>query len=120
MTPEIIIALSIFVLAFVSFIINKIPSGLTAVIAALVMTAAGIITPSEFVSSFGTDTVIMVASCIILGNAMFETGAANTVGEFLISRSSKTENRLLMVLILVSGILSAFLSNTAVVAMGRL
>ena len=117
MTPEIIIALSIFVLAFVSFIINKIPSGLTAVIAALVMTATGIITPSEFVSSFGTDTVIMVASCIILGNAMFETGAANTVGEFLISRSSKTENRLLMVLILVSGILSAFLSNTAVVAM---
>ena len=58
MTPEIIIALSIFVLAFVSFIINKIPSGLTAVIAALVMTATGIITPSEIVSSFGTDTVI--------------------------------------------------------------
>lgn len=117
MTTEIIIALSIFVLAFIMFILNKIPAGLTAILAALLMAVTGIISPSDLVSSFGTDTVIMVASCIILGNAMFETGTANTIGEFLISRSSKSESKLLIVLILVAGILSAFLSNTAVVAM---
>ena len=71
-----ILASVIFVVILISFVMQRRPAGLTAVVGSLLMMIFGIIEPSDVVAPFGSDTVIMVASVLILGSAVFETGAA--------------------------------------------
>ena len=91
-------------------------TGLTAMIGSLLMMVFGIITPAQVVAPFGSDTVVMVASVLILGNAVFETGAASKIGEAVVKYTGKNEKTFIVVLVLVVALLSAFLSNSAVTA----
>ena len=58
-----------FVVILISFVMQRRPAGLTAVVGSLLMMILGIIEPSDVVAPFGSDTVIMVASVLILGSA---------------------------------------------------
>ena len=100
----------------ISFVMQRRPAGLTAVVGSLLMMIFGIIEPSDVVAPFGSDTVIMVASVLILGSAVFETGAAEIIGSAIVRRMGRNEKLLIMVLVLTVSILSSFLSNSAVVA----
>ena len=53
---------------------------------------------------------------LILGSAVFETGAAEIIGSAIVRRMGRNEKLLIMVLVLTVSILSSFLSNSAVVA----
>jgi sodium-dependent dicarboxylate transporter 2/3/5 len=111
-----ILASVIFVVILISFVMQRRPAGLTAVVGSLLMMIFGIIEPSDVVAPFGSDTVIMVASVLILGSAVFETGAAEIIGSAIVRRTGRNEKLLIMVLVLTVSILSSFLSNSAVVA----
>lgn len=111
-----VIASVIFLITIILFVLQKIPAGLTAMIGSLLMMVFGIITPKDVVSTFGSDTVIMVASVMILGNAVFATGAANRIGEAVLRVTGTNEKKLIFVLVIIVAVISAFLSNTAVVA----
>ena len=111
-----ILASVIFVVILISFVMQRRPAGLTAVVGSLLMMIFGIIEPSDVVAPFGSDTVIMVASVLILGSAVFETGAAEIIGSAIVRRMGRNETLLIMVLVLTVSILSSFLSNSAVVA----
>ena len=111
-----ILASVIFVVILISFVMQRRPAGLTAVVGSLLMMIFGIIEPSDVVAPFGSDTVIMVASVLILGSAVFETGAAEIIGSAIGRRMGRNEKLLIMVLVLTVSILSSFLSNSAVVA----
>ena len=111
-----ILASVIIVVILISFVMQRRPAGLTAVVGSLLMMIFGIIEPSDVVAPFGSDTVIMVASVLILGSAVFETGAAEIIGSAIVRRMGRNEKLLIMVLVLTVSILSSFLSNSAVVA----
>ena len=111
-----ILASVIFVVILISFVMQRRPAGLTAVVGSLLMMIFGIIEPSDVVAPFGSDTVIMVASVLILGSAVFETGVAEIIGSAIVRRMGRNEKLLIMVLVLTVSILSSFLSNSAVVA----
>ena len=111
-----ILASVIFVVILISFVMQRRSAGLTAVVGSLLMMIFGIIEPSDVVAPFGSDTVIMVASVLILGSAVFETGAAEIIGSAIVRRMGRNEKLLIMVLVLTVSILSSFLSNSAVVA----
>lgn len=111
-----ILASVIFVVILISFVMQRRPAGLTAVVGSLLMMIFGIIEPSDVVAPFVSDTVIMVASVLILGSAVFETGAAEIIGSAIVRRMGRNEKLLIMVLVLTVSILSSFLSNSAVVA----
>lgn len=111
-----ILASVIFVVILISFVMQRRPAGLTAVVGSLLMMIFGIIEPSDVVAPFGSDTVIMVASVLILGSAVFETGAAEIIGSAIVRRTGRNEKLLIIVLVLTVSILSSFLSNSAVVA----
>ena len=111
-----ILASVIFVVILISFVMQRRPAGLTAVVGSLLMMIFGIIEPSDVVAPFGSDTVIMVASVLILGSAVFETGAAEIIGSAIVRRMGRNEKLLIMVLVLTVSLLSSFLSNSAVVA----
>lgn len=117
--PQLVIALIITVLVIISFAVQVIPLPLTAMLGALAMVVFGIIEPADAISAFGSDTVMMVAGVIIIGNAIFETGLAEKLGASILNLPiiGGKEKRLLLTVMIIITVLSAFVSNTAAVAM---
>ncbi|MCI2106085.1 MAG: anion permease [Intestinimonas sp.] len=114
-----IIAIAITVLAIISFVLEKIPLAMTAMIASLAM---GIILPemklADVYSGFASTTVMMVAGMCIVGNALFETGMANKIGKAIgNSRLAKNERMFMIVVVICCTIMSSFLSNSGTIAM---
>ena len=113
-----IIALIIIGLAIVSFALEKIPLGLTAVLASLAMGVFGITDYSKVYSDFGSLPCIMVVGMMIVSDACFENGVAEALGNKLTKIGLGRNERICTIVICaISCILSAFLSNSAVVAM---
>ena len=117
--PQLVIALIITVLVIISFSVQVIPLPLTAMLGALAMVVFGIIEPADAISAFGSDTVMMVAGVIIIGNAIFETGLAEKLGASILNLPiiGGKEKRLLLIVMIIITVLSSFVSNTAAVAM---
>lgn len=117
--PQLVIALIITVLVIISFAVQVIPLPLTAILGALAMVVFGIIEPADAISAFGSDTVMMVAGVIIIGNAIFETGLAEKLGASILNLPiiGGKEKRLLLIVMIIITVLSSFVSNTAAVAM---
>lgn len=112
------IAIIIVVLAVISFALEKIPVALTAIVAALAMAMFGIIDLSKAYSDFGATATVMCAAMMIVGNACFDNGVAQSVGNSLKKIGlDKNERVMIGVMCGVSALLSAFLSNSAVTAM---
>lgn len=68
-------------------------------------------------SGFSNDVTLMVIGSMIIGEAVFETGAADKIGRSIIKIVGYDEKKFIVACILLTAILSALLSNTAVVAM---
>ena len=112
------LAIIIVVIAIISFALEKIPVALTAIIAALAMAISGIIPLTKAYSDFGSVAVVMVASMMVVGNACFENGVAQALGRSLFKLGlGKNERLLCATMAGFSCFLSAFFSNSAVVAM---
>ncbi len=112
------IAIIIVALAVISFALEKIPVALTAIIAALAMAMFGIIDLSKAYSDFGATATVMCAAMMIVGNACFDNGVAQMVGNGLKKIGLDRNERIMIgVVCAATAFLSAFLSNSAVTAM---
>lgn len=113
------IAIIITVVSMVLFFSNKLPMSVTACITAL---ACGLLIPemsrSSVYSSFGGSTVIMVAGMCIVGDALFVTGIAQKLGAKICnSPFAKNERVFVVTVSAICTLMSAFLSNSATIAM---
>ena len=113
------IAIIITVVSMVLFFSNKLPMSVTACITAL---ACGLLIPemsrSSVYSSFGGSTVIMVAGMCIVGDALFVTGIAQKLGAKICnSPFAKNERVFVVTVSSICTLMSAFLSNSATIAM---
>ena len=109
------ITLLFLVFAIVSFILEKIPLGLTASICALGLTLTGILDVSTTFSQYVNSNVILCIGMFVVGQALFETGMANKIGG-LVTRFAKTEKTLIIAIMVIAGVMSGFLSNTGTAA----
>ncbi len=111
------IALIILAVTIVLFATGRLPLAVTAVSAALAMAVFKVIPYSKAFAGFSNDVTMMVIGSIIIGETLFETGVAQKIGTTIIRMVGTNERLFIVVCVLVSAVLSAFLSNTAVVAM---
>lgn len=112
------LAIIIIILAVISFALEKIPLAMTAMIAALAMGLTGILPIKEVYSSFGASATVFVAAMMIVGNALFENGIADALGKSIFKIKLFQNERIFIVAVVTVGtILSAFSSNSAVLAM---
>lgn len=112
-----VIAMVIAVCAMICYATELIPMPVTAVVSCLAMSITGIISYSAAFSGFSSDTTMMVIGAMIMGNALFKTGAAQFLGKGIIKLIGNHEKQFIFTVVCLSAFLSAFLSNTAVVAM---
>ena len=101
--------------AIVSFILEKIPLGLTATICALGLTVTGVLDAGTAFSQYVNSNVILCVGMFVVGQALFETGMANKIGG-IVTRFAKTEKMLIIAIMVVVGVMSGFLSNTGTAA----
>ena len=112
-----ILTIIIVAVAMVSFVLEKIPIAVTAIIAALLMAIVGAIDLEEAYSPFGSTVTLFCAGMMVVGNALFKTGFADFVAsKFEAIGLYRNERALIAVVTAASAILSVFLSNSAVVA----
>lgn len=111
------IALIILAITIILFATGKIPLAVTAVASALAMGIFGVIPFTKAFAGFSNDVTMMVMGSIVIGEALFETGVAQKMGTAIIKMVGTNERLFVIVCVVLAAVLSAFLSNTAVVAM---
>ncbi len=112
-----VLSIIIILIAILSFGLEKIPLPMTAMLASILMGISGILPLSDVCSGFASSNLMMVAGMIVIGNSIFETGLASWLGLRLTkSFITRNERGFLFAIMIFSSALSAFLSNSAVVA----
>ena len=114
MSYEALLTLLVAVAAVGLFISEKLPMDVVAMLVLASLLLLGLVTPDEALSGFSNEATITVAGMFVLSAGLAHTGALAGLGRLL----SRVRWRWLFVLllILVAGVVSAFINNTAVVA----
>ncbi len=108
------VILSITILLFVS---DKLRLDLVALLALLALSLTGILTLSESLAGFSDPLVVMIAGLFVVAGAIFRTGLAERFGLVLGRIAGSRRSRMTAVVMLGTGLLSAFVSTTGTVAL---
>ncbi len=110
-----VITLIFLVFAVVMFVWEKLPLALTSMIVCIGLVLTGVLEPAAAFSGFVDTNVILFVAMFIVGGAFFETGMADKVGG-LVTKFAKSERQTIVAVMLVTGLMSGFLSNTGTAA----
>lgn len=102
--------------AVYGFVTEKLPPDVTALLALLALLVTGVLTPVEAFSGFAHPATVSVAAVLVLSAGLQQTGALAFVARRILAPLGGSELGLTIVLMTVIGILSAFINNTAAVA----
>ncbi len=116
MAPS-VISLIIFAAVIILFIVDVLPSATVALMGLTAMLACGCCSVGEALSGFASDTFLLLLGMLIVGEALFSSGAAEFIGYYAIKLSNDNERRYVLISCIIAAVMSAFLTNTAVIAM---
>ena len=110
--------LTLIVLAIAAFLFvtELIPLAVTAMAACTVLGILGVLGSKEVYAGLSTSTVVLFGGMFVIGAAMFKTGLAQAIGEFVVRKAGTGETKLMGAVMLVTIILSSVSSNTGTVA----
>lgn len=117
MTPDIIIVLAIIGVALILFIWERFSIDTVSILVMFAFVASGILTPEEGFSGFINPAVITIAAMFVISAAVFKSGALDRVGALLTRTGKRNYTLFLLTLMLMTGLMSAFINDTAVVAL---
>ena len=112
-----IATLIILLVSAILFVSGKVRSDLVAICALLALLLCQVLTPAEGLSGFSNTTVIMMVGLFIVGGGIFQTGLAKMIGSKVMSLSGNSETRMFLLVMLVTGVIGALVSNTGTVAL---
>lgn len=111
-----VLTLTVLALASALFISGKVRSDLVAVGSLIILMLFDILSPSEALSGFSNSIVIMMIGLFVVGGGIFHTGLAKMASGKLLQLAGTNETRLLIMVMLVTAAIGAFVSNTGTVA----
>lgn len=117
MTTDILLVILILVFALISFITGKLRVDVTALIVLCLLAVTGLVTPQEAVAAFGNPAVVTIWAMYILSAALVNTNIANMLSDKVLRFSGKSETSLIFGIMLIAGLLSAFMNNIGVAAL---
>lgn len=114
MTLDAYLVLAITLLAMAAFISEKVPMDMIAMGVLGLLVVCGLISPQKALSGFSNPATVAVAAMFVLSAGLQATGALNVVARSL----GRIKNYWLLILsvMVLSALSSAFINNTAVVA----
>lgn len=117
MTLEIALVLGIIGIAVFFFVSEKLPVDIVSVMVMILLVCVGVLTPEEGFSGFSNSATLTVGAMFVISASIFKTGILNSAGELLTQIGKKNYTLCLLAIMVFSGVLSAFINDTAVVAL---
>ncbi len=113
---SIFLTIAVLISALVAFITEWLPIDLTALLITTVLMVLGLVSPEEGISGFGNSATITVMAMFILSAGITKTGVINVVRDFLLKWGGNHPSQQILIMGMIVGPISAFINNTAVVA----
>jgi len=117
MTFDIGLTLAIVGGAVVLFATEKLRVDVIALLVLLTVALTGLVTPAEAFAGFSNSAVVTVWAVYIVSAGMLLTGVADVMGQAVLRMSGTSETRLIVVIMLTCGVMSAFMNNVGATAM---
>lgn len=114
---EIAIVLFLLVAAIVAFASEKISVDVVTVIILIVLVITGLLTPKEAFAPFGSDFIIMLAAIFVVTTAIDSSGILEIWSLKLVRGNKVRRSFLIMPMVTITSLFSAFMNNTTVTAM---
>ncbi|HSM72519.1 MAG TPA: SLC13 family permease [Anaerolineales bacterium] len=112
------IGLTLFIIAaaVVLFSTEKLRVDVIAMLVLLTLALTGLVTPEQAFSGFSSPAVITVWAVYIVSGALFKTGVTDIIGERITRLAGSSEPRLIAVIMIACGTMSAFMNNIGATA----
>lgn len=113
---EIIIFIILLILAFVLFARESFPPEISALFIVCLLVVFGLLKEKEALLGFANQSIILIGSLFVLIAGLKKTGLIRKLEDTIIKISGKSRNLTFIFLLLLIAIVSAFVSNTATLA----
>ncbi len=117
MTLEIALVLTILLVALVLFISERLRVDLIALLVLSTLALTGLVDPEGAIAGFSNPAVITVWAMFILSEGLTRTGISGIIGRWVLRLAGPSEFRMIVVLMITAGGLSAFMNNIGVAAL---
>ncbi|MFN4079341.1 MAG: SLC13 family permease [Saprospiraceae bacterium] len=116
-TTEMVITLIVIAFGVFLFVKEFFSIDTTSILIMTLLIVSGVLTPQEGFAGFNNPATITVACMFVISSAIFRTGILDGFGR-LLTKANKINHALTLIfIVLVAGTLSAFINDTAVVAL---
>lgn len=116
MTFELAFVLALVVATVVLFVTERFPVDVVALLALGVLLVSGILPPDEALAGFSNEAVITIGAMFVLSTGLNRSGTLEAFGKAFQAAAKRSVFSATFGLMVVVGITSAFINNTAVVA----
>ena len=116
MTFDHALVLGILAIAVGLFISDRLRVDLVALLVLLSLILTGLLTPEAAFAGFASPAVITVWAVFIISGAMSQSGVADLLARQMLRLAGSSPTRLLIVIMVTAGIMSAFMNNIGAVA----
>lgn len=117
MTFEIALVLSILAISLILFVSEVIRMDLVALLVLCALAVSGLVSATDAFAGFSNSAVITVWAMFILSEGLTRTGIADIIGRQVTRLGGTREASMVIVIMLISASLSAFMSNIGVAAL---
>jgi di/tricarboxylate transporter len=98
------------------FVWNRLPVGIVAIATALALYFTGVLDVSTALSGFGDPVVIFIATLFVVSEGLEASGVTAWAGQVLTQRAGTKRSRLLIAVMALSAVLSAFITPNGAAA----
>lgn len=106
----------VLILTTALFLWDKLALDLVALMSLLALYFTGVLSAQEALSGFSNPVVVTLAALFVVGGALFRTGVAASIGDWIADKGGGGETRLVAIVMFLSALLSAFMSSTGTAA----
>ena len=112
-----VLAFVILLITIILFVSGKLRSDMVALLSMLALFLTGIIDTREALGGFADNSVILIAALFVVGEGVSRSGIATWLGHQIVQRSGSSQDRLLLLIMFGTIILTIFVGNPGSVAM---
>ncbi len=117
MTPDAALVLTVLAVSVLFLVTEWIPMEVTAMLALGTVAVTGLVSPVEALSGFSNPAVVTVWAVFILSGGLTRTGVAKIIGRLVLRLAGSGERTMIVVIMTISGVMSAVMNNVAVAAL---
>ena len=117
MAPEILLVFGILLVVIVVLITEVMPLEVLSMLVLGTLAITGLVTPTEALAGFSNPAVVTIWAVFILSGGLTRTGIANIIGRNMLKLAGTGDARMILLIMVIAGGLSAFMNNVAVAAL---